>query len=295
MKIGFICTTIISFLLAACAAPTPREPLKGHLNTESTAPAAASANIPAPVQQTLALPKPRTTRKAETYSVVVNNVPVRDLLFALARDAKVNVDIHPGITGTVTLNAIDQTLPQLLTRISKQVDMRFELDGPNLAVMPDSPFLKHYKVDYVNMARNVTGTVSTNTQIATGTSGGSSGNTSAPSTGGGGNISNTRIENTSRNQFWESLEKNIKDILRETDKVFRCCSVAAGHGPTCRTVYCQCPAGQSQSELGQPSNRHVDRTPQYVPGSGLRHNERRKRRYHCARHATPARPDSGVC
>ncbi|UCV19659.1 pilus (MSHA type) biogenesis protein MshL [Ferribacterium limneticum] len=219
MKIGFISTTLVSFLLAACAAPTPREPLKGHLNTESTAPSAA-ANIPAPVQQTLALPKPRTTRKAETYSVVVNNVPVRDLLFALARDAKVNVDIHPGITGTVTLNAIDQTLPQLLTRISKQVDMRFELDGPNLAVMPDSPFLKHYKVDYVNMARNVTGTVSTNTQIATGTAGGSSGSTSAPSTGGGGNISNTRIENTSRNQFWESLEKNIKDILRETDKVF---------------------------------------------------------------------------
>lgn len=218
MKIGFISVTLVSFLLAACAAPTPREPLKGHLNTNSTEPA-ASANIPAPVQQTLALPKPRTTRKAETYSVVVNNVPVRDLLFALARDAKVNVDIHPGITGTVTLNAIDQTLPQLLTRISKQVDMRFELDGPNLAVMPDSPFLKHYKVDYVNMARNVTGTVSTNTQIATGTTGGT-GNTSAPATGGGGNISNTRIENTSRNQFWESLEKNIKDILRETDKVF---------------------------------------------------------------------------
>ncbi|WP_310493757.1 secretin N-terminal domain-containing protein [Dechloromonas sp.] len=218
MKIGFISVTLVSFLLAACAAPTPREPLKGHLNTNSTEPA-ASANIPAPVQQTLALPKPRTTRKAETYSVVVNNVPVRDLLFALARDAKVNVDIHPGITGTVTLNAIDQTLPQLLTRISKQVDMRFELDGPNLGVMPDSPFLKHYKVDYVNMARNVTGTVSTNTQIATGTTGGT-GNTSAPATGGGGNISNTRIENTSRNQFWESLEKNIKDILRETDKVF---------------------------------------------------------------------------
>ncbi|MBU1365422.1 MAG: secretin N-terminal domain-containing protein [Gammaproteobacteria bacterium] len=218
MKIGFISATFISLLLAACAAPTPREPLKGHLNTASMPPTVSAANIPAPVQQTLALPKPSASRKAETYSVVVNNVPVRDLLFALARDAKVNVDIHPGITGTVTLNAIDQTLPQLLTRISKQVDMRFELDGPNLAVMPDSPFLKHYKVDYVNMARNVTGTVSTNTQIATGTSGGT-GNSSAPSSGGG-NISNTRIENTSRNQFWDSLEKNIKDILRETDKVF---------------------------------------------------------------------------
>ncbi len=216
MKIGFIVTPLTALLLAACAAPTPREPLKGHLNSDNS-PAAASGTIPAPVQQTLALPKPRPSRKAETYSVVVNNVPVRDLLFALARDAKVNVDIHPGITGNVTLNAIDQTLPQLLTRIAKQVDMRFELDGPNLAVMPDSPFLKHYKVDYVNMARNVTGTVSANTQIATGTPG--SGTGTQPSSAAGGNISNTRIENTSKNQFWESLEKNIKDILRETDKV----------------------------------------------------------------------------
>ena len=118
MKIGFISVTLVSLLLAACAAPTPREPLKGHLNTASTVPT-ASANIPAPVQQTLALPTPRTSRKAETYSVVVNNVPVREMLFALARDAKTNVDIHPGITGTVTLNAIDQTLPQLLTHLGR--------------------------------------------------------------------------------------------------------------------------------------------------------------------------------
>ena len=34
-----------------------------------------------------------------------------------------------------------------------------------------------------------------------------------------GNVSNTRIENKSENQFWKSLEQNIKDILRETDKI----------------------------------------------------------------------------
>jgi hypothetical protein len=198
MKIGYFSTSLAALLIAACSAPTPREPLKGHLNNDNT-PVAAAGSIPAPVQQTLALPKPRPVRKAETYSVVVNNVAVRDLLFALARDAKVNVDIHPGITGNVTLNAIDQTLPQLLTRIAKQVDMRFELDGPNLAVMPDSPFLKHYKVDYVNMARNVTGTVSANTQIATGAPSSGSGTSSVGASGG--NISNTRIENASKNQF----------------------------------------------------------------------------------------------
>lgn len=216
MNIGFISAVLASLLLTACAAPVPREPTKGHLNTENVRPGTAGA-IPAPVDQTLALPKPRPAAKTETYSVVVNNVDVHDLLFALSRDAKINVDIHPGISGKVTLNAIDQTLPQLLTRIAKQVDMRFELDGPNLVVMPDTPFLRSYKVDYVNLARSVSGTIAANTQIATSST--STGTTATPATGSSGNISSTRIENTAKNQFWEQLEKNIKDILHETDKI----------------------------------------------------------------------------
>jgi len=214
MTIRILCAMAAALAVGACSAPVPRDAGRGHLTTETTRPA-PGGDIPAPVQQTLNLPKPRNLPRAETYSVVVNNVAVRDLLFALARDAKLNVDIHPGISGNVTLNAIDQTLQQLLTRIAKQVDMRFELDGPNLAVLPDTPYLKHYKVDYVNLSRSVTGTVSTNTQIATGLPG-SDNNTSSNT---GGNVSSTRIENTSKNHFWESLDKNIKDILRETDKI----------------------------------------------------------------------------
>ncbi|MEW6385728.1 MAG: pilus (MSHA type) biogenesis protein MshL, partial [Pseudomonadota bacterium] len=127
------------------------------------------------------------------------------------------VDIHPGIEGTVTLNAIDQTLQQLLTRIAKQVDVRWELDGPNLAVMPDSPFLRTYKIDYVNMTRDTSGTVAVTTQIAaTGTGTGAAG---AGLGAAGSNNSLTKIENKAQNRFWETLEKNIKDILRETDKI----------------------------------------------------------------------------
>ncbi len=204
---------LTAFLVAACAPTTlSGGPSAGHLRAEDVA--RTQGSIPQPVQQSVPLPRPKTTGKTETYSVVVNNIKVHDLLFALARDARLNVDIHPGISGNVTLNAIDQTLPQLLSRISKQVDMRFELDGPNLAVMPDSPFLKHYRVDYVNLAREVTGTVSTNTQIST------SALSTSGSTSSSGNVSRIQIENKSRNRFWESLEKNLKDLLHETDKIF---------------------------------------------------------------------------
>ena len=216
-------------LLAGCAVHTPRPASTAHVLADRPT-ARPADDIPPPVTRPLAPPQPQPRHKTETYSVVVNQVPVRELLFALARDARVNVDIHPGIEGTVTLNAIDQTLAQLLTRIAHQVDMRFELDGQNLVVMPDAPFLRSYRVDYVNMSRDVTGAVSINTQIASTTSAAVGGATGAAATAAG-NSSSTRIENVARNRFWESLERNIRDLLRETDKLLPAESTEAPTAP----------------------------------------------------------------
>ena len=112
---------ILAILLLAACTPTTLSggPSGAHLQQDSVL--RTPGTIPQPVTQSTSLPRPRPSGKTETYSVVVNNVKVHDLLFALARDARLNVDIHPGLSGEVTLNAIDQTLPQLLTRIAKQV------------------------------------------------------------------------------------------------------------------------------------------------------------------------------
>lgn len=209
---------LMALLIAACSNAPVAPPLAGHIEAETQAATPSATSIPQPVQNTVTPPKPKAAPKAETYSVVVNNVPVHDLLFALARDAKVNVDVHPGITGTVTLNAIDQTLPQLLSRIAKQVDMRWEMEGSNLVVMPDSPFLRTYKVDYVNMSRDTTGNVAINTQIASVSPTAAGSGAGAAAGGTSGNISSTKVDNVAKNRFWESLEVNLKDILRETDK-----------------------------------------------------------------------------
>jgi len=167
------------------------------------------------VQVVPILPPPTAAPRAETYSVVVNNVRVQDLLFALARDAKLNVDIHPGVTGTVTLNAIEQTLPQLLGRIARQVDMRYEMDGQTLSVMRDTPYLRIYRIDYVNLSRDSTSTGNLSTNVS------GSGATAAGGGGGTGAVNNSTsvVKTTSINKFWETLVGNVKDILRETDKI----------------------------------------------------------------------------
>lgn len=209
----------LPLLLAACASHPPELPSSSHLRA---APRPSQAQpTPGRLPDILPLAPPTPAARLETYSVVVTAVRVQDLLFALARDARINIDIHPGLTGTVTLNAIDQTLPQILDRLARQVDLRYEINGRSLAVMPDTPFLRSYRLDYVNLNRSVTGTVSTNTQIATSGTGslaGGAGSGTGALTAGG-NVSATRIENTSRNQLWESVEKNLRDLLRETDKI----------------------------------------------------------------------------
>ncbi len=204
----YICA--VGAFLAGCGTK-PIQPSDKHIQQQAGEPAAISG-IPETVKRSVALPPPKPATKVETYSVVVTNVPAQEILFALARDAKINLDIHPGIQGTVTVNAINQTLPQILTRIAKQVDMRYELDNGYLTVMPDSPYLHSYKIDYVNMARDSDGAMSNATQVGGGLSGGASG-------GSGSNNSSLTIKNTSRNHFWETLTQNIKDILHETDKI----------------------------------------------------------------------------
>ncbi len=255
---------VLVFCAALSGCFQPMKPTAGgHIGEPPPAPIGA---IPPPVQALPVPPKPKPTVKAETYSVVVNNVNVRELLFALARDAKVNVDIHPGIAGTVTLNAIDQTLPQLLSRISRQVDMRYELEGPNLAVMPDSPYLRVYKIDYVNMDRQMTGSVNVSGRIAGsaptgGAGGGASGGGASgggasgggASGGGSGGTSNVAITNRSSNKFWETLTSNIEQLLRDTDKIL------PGSGPGGAA-----PAGQAGAQPvppGQASGGTPSSTP----------------------------------
>lgn len=214
-KAALVVSPLLLGLLLGCDHAPIKPPERAHLQQADVVQTTGNADIPAPVLSSSSLPRPKATPKVETYSVVVQNVAAQELLFALARDAKLNVDIHPGINGTVTLNAIDQTLPQLLTRIANQVDMRWELDGPNLVVMPDTPYLRTYKVDYVNMTRDTAVTTSINSQVSSGVMLGTGSNAGGDTT----NNSTTKVDNSAKNHFWETLEKNLKDILRETDKV----------------------------------------------------------------------------
>ena len=214
--------------VSACAHKSKVQPSKGHIDDknaseaiESSKPAGKVAgNIPKPVTDNVYLPPPKPKAKEPIYSIVVYDTPVKEVLFAIARDSKLNIDIHPSIQGRVTLNAVDQTLPAILERISKQVDLTYKVQGNVLTIAPDQPALRTYKVDYVNMSRDTTGFIGADGQIAsTGQSSNAGGTTTSSTSGtGANNSSRTTVRSESKSHFWENLEKNISELLAETDK-----------------------------------------------------------------------------
>ncbi len=220
----------LTMLLSSCLnAPQQVEHGQQHLGIEAKAnqsekanqktdgagdfPEANTSNIPAPVTVTASVPEPGVVFTESTHTVVVYEVPVAELLFSLARDSELNLDIDPGITSTVSLNAIEQPLTAILDRISEVADIRYDIEDSVLRVRRDLPFLKSYAVDYLNIARTSTGSVAVSTQIsATGQGAGAD----SGSSGDVGNNSNTIVENVAEHAFWQTLEDNISRILNRS-------------------------------------------------------------------------------
>ena len=199
-------------LFPGCANIKPHLPQsEGHITQEQVKAEEPSKAIPPPARVSEFLPPPKPVVKPQTYSVVVSEVPVKDLLVALARDTRQNIDVHPGIGGLVSLNAINETLPAILERVSKQVNLRYRTEGNTIIVSPDTPYMKTYRVNYVNMARETSSTIGVTGELTVaGGAGGAAGG------GAGTSGSSTVVRTVSRNDFWDLLRDNIRSILNST-------------------------------------------------------------------------------
>jgi general secretion pathway protein D len=188
--------------------------------------------LPPVRSSSFALPPPKPAIKPPTYSVVVNEVPVKELLLALARDTRQNIDIHPALAGVVSINAINETLPAILERISKQVNMRYRREGDTITVLPDTPYLKTYRVNYVNMQRGSEWQIGASGSISGGPGAGGPG----AATGGQQGASQSQVQVTTRtqNQFWELLRDNIRAILASTQALAQSAAERAAYQESMR-------------------------------------------------------------
>ena len=198
---------LVCLIVAGCAGPRTVGQSVGHVVDEEP----EASEPPAVVPPAAVAPEPRPEPPVETYSVVVKDVPVIDILFSLARDVGLELDMQADGEHTVTINAVEQPLRNILNRITEQARLRFELRGRNLIIRKDQPYWHNYRVDYVNITRTSEGEVGVATQIAT--SGGTVGEQTGQQADQQGNLSKTTVKSSSDNNFWSMLEDGLMSIV----------------------------------------------------------------------------------
>ena len=205
-----LCGLAMLTLLAACSTYKPTvPPSEGHLSKDTVPTKPADDKILPPVTVSDYVPAPKPQAKLPTYSVVVTEVPVKELLFALARDTRQNIDVHPDVQGVVSINAVDETFPAILERIANQTNIRYRTEGKTIIVVPDTRYFKTYRVNYVNVKRDTKATIGVSGDVTSTTVGESQNNAQNSSQ----QNSSTTINSASDADFWAVLRANIESII----------------------------------------------------------------------------------
>lgn len=144
---------------------------------------------------------PKTVKKEKLYSVSAINVPVTDLLFNLAVDAGLQLDLSVDVQGYVTVNAINQPLDTILKRISEQVNAIYTVEYGVLRVLPDQPYWHSYEIDYVNVVKRIKDATVMKMSV---------GNVGDSQNSRGNQASEFNMSSEAEHDFWGSLKENVQ-------------------------------------------------------------------------------------
>ena len=159
---------------------------------------ASGASIPS--LQPYVAPAAEAMKAMPLVSISVNQtVPLRDVLFELAEQAEYDIELDPGIRGSIIFTARERPFDEVVERIADIAGLRYKFDNDVLRVELDAPYNKTYKIDYLSYIRTNKGSVRNNVAVVTG---------DGADTG-----SSFEASGESEADFWGELELNLEQIL----------------------------------------------------------------------------------
>jgi MSHA biogenesis protein MshL len=232
----------LTLALGACAVPPRPATLDATIKQELDAAAAAKPRPPreAAVQDALVPPLrlelPRVEgRDLETrFDLSVNNAPAQQVFLAIVSGTRYSMLVHPDVSGTISVNLKDVTVPEALRALRDLYGYEYRVDGTRVFVQGASLQTRVFRVNYLvgqrlgrSEVRVISGSVSdaavAGVPGAAGT--GVVGAATLPATGfqgipgqtpqsGAGRVTDSsRIQTSTRSDFWKDLEDTLKVIV----------------------------------------------------------------------------------
>ncbi len=242
-RIGtFIYSLLASMLLAACASTVPSERPKPMSTidevfaearaTENTSVASlpvsdknvADALLPA---INLELPGAPVVDTEPRFDIKVNRARVKQFFMGLVEGTPYNMVVHPKVSGRITLDLKNVTVPEVMELVRSVYGYDFEKNKTGYQVFPNTLSTRIFNVNYLDIKRTgksqmrvSSGQVTESPSVGRGGSGGSfsnsgssSSNSSSSNNRGRSLVSGSEIETRSESTFWKELQTTVEMLL----------------------------------------------------------------------------------
>lgn len=148
------------------------------------------------------LPKAMYTNVSISVS---EGIPLKSIFIELARQANVDLQLDPSIDAKIIFTARDRPFIDIIKAMCEMANLRFDVINNALRIERDTLYPKNYNVQFLNLSR------SSDNQLAVATDVFSS---VGPVKGNiGDNVSKSALKATTKNDFWDELEQNLKTII----------------------------------------------------------------------------------
>ena len=194
-----------------------RETMNESLAQKETSITATQAGVPVDVKEgmlpplEIMLPEGRTTPVEPRFDLSVANAPARQVFLGLVEGTPYEIVLAPDVTGNVTLNLKDTTVPEAMNALRDVYGYEYRREGNRYLLLGRGIQTRIFQVNYLNVVRR--GKSDTRVQsgeIGNRTSG--TGNT-AGSAGSTQSLTNTQVETQSQTDFWKDLGDTLRTIV----------------------------------------------------------------------------------
>lgn len=214
-------------VLTGCASPFGKEG-KDALNTALETPTPQPVPIAAPpaaVQQAVmdavrAAPpvasKPVSTEPR--FSLTVNNAKASEVFMGMVTGTPYSMLVHPDVTGTLTLNLKNVTVPEAMEAVRALYGYEYEVQGKRIIVPSPAMQMRIYHLNSLAMQRKgmsdmrvVSGSVSAG--------GGSSSSSGSASGSASKSLETSSVQTSTDSNYWEEISTSLKALVGEAGSV----------------------------------------------------------------------------
>jgi MSHA biogenesis protein MshL len=213
-------------MLAGCAQVKEKPALSAiqeELRQAAEQPKPATSALPPAVAAALA---PRAEVKLDAaaslpleprFDLAVNNAPAQQVFLGIATGTRYSMLLHPEVAGNITANLKDVNVPEAMAAIRELYGYDYRMDGNRILVQPLTSQTRFYSIPYPTSVRQgkselrvTSGSIADNsnngnTSAANGTSSTSGGNATQ--------LDSSRVETSSKSDFWGELKDSIALLI----------------------------------------------------------------------------------